>query len=331
MMKFARIFVLLISVLVVAAAATTGYWFWTANRLRDGLEKWAAQRRAQGYALTWSKETIAGFPASFRIALVDMSMARGNAYQVAVPQIIGAASAWNLMRWEITAPHGGRGTAQGIEAPIVAQSALGEVMLGDTVSDVSISVLGLASGGVTAGELVVHLTLPRQVPRSHRDMGLGATAQLYHLVLPKPVTALGDTIESLAFDLAIMGRVPPGSWRQALAAWRDEGGTLELKQADLQWGSLWLQMNGTLALDGDMQPTAAMTASILNHDALIDAAVAAGTISQKDGILVKLALDVLARHQARGQTQLTVPVTLQDGELSIGRATIGKVPHIDWR
>jgi hypothetical protein len=331
MMKSARILVLLVSVLVIAAAATTGYWFWTANRVRDGLEKWAAKRRSQGYALNWSRETIAGFPLSFRIALADMSIARGNFYHVVVPEIIGVAPAWNLMHWQVAAPRGGSGTAQGFDAPIAAQSALGEVMLGDTVSDVSISVVRVTGGGATAGELIAHVTVPRQVPLSHRDLGLEATCQLYHLVLPKPVTALGDTIESFAFDLAIMGRVPPDDWRRALAAWRDDGGTVELRQADLQWGSLWLEMNGTLALDDDLQPTAAMTASIIDHDALIDAAVAAGTISRKNGILVKLALDLIASHQANGQTRLTAPVTLEGGELSIGRATIGKVPHIEWR
>ncbi len=331
MMKSARLFVLLLGVLVIAAAATTGYWYWTANRLRDGLEKWAAKRRSEGYALNWSRETIGGFPLSFRIALADMSIARGNAYHIVVPEIIGVASAWNLTHWQVAAADGGSGTVQGFEAPIVAQSALGEVMLGPTLSDVSISILRLAGGGATAGELIAHVTVPRQVPRGHRDLGLEATCQLYHLVLPKPVTALGDTIESFAFDLAVLGRVPPDDWRQALAAWRDAGGTVELRQADLQWGSLWLEMNGTLALDGDLQPTAAMTASIINHDALIDAAVAAGTISQKNGILVKLALDLIARHQVHGQTRLTAPVTLEGGELSIGRATIGKVPHIEWR
>lgn len=331
MMKSARILVLLISVLVVAAVATSGYWFWTANRLRDGLENWAAQRRSQGYAFTWSRETIGGFPLSFRIALVDLSMARGNAYHVEVPEIIGVASSWNLMHWHVTAPRGGSGAAQGIEAPIAAQSALGEINLGDTGSDFSISILGLAEGGATVGELVAHVTVPRQVPRSHRDIGLLVTAQLYHFVLPKPVIALGNTIESFAVDLAVMGRVPPEDWRQALAAWRDDGGTIELKQADLQWGSLWLQLNGTLALDNDLQPTAAMTGSIIDHDALIDAAMAAGTISRKNGILVKLALDLIARRQADGRMRLTAPVTLQGGELSVGRATIAKVPRIEWR
>ena len=322
---------LLFGVLVIAAAATTGYWLWTASRLRDGLEKWADQRRARGDALAWRKETVGGFPLSFRFVLADLSMAHGSAYRVVVPEIIGVASAWNLKRWHLAAPRGGSGTAQGIEAPIAAQSALGEVVLGDRSSDVGLAIQRLQSEGATAGELITHFTVPSQEPRSHRDIGLIAAAQLYHLVLPKPVIALGNTIESLALNLAVMGRLPPEDWRQALAAWRDDGGTVEVRQAGLQWGSLWLEMNGTLALDHDLQPTAAMTASILDHDALIDAAVAAGTLSQKSGAVAKLALDLIARHQADGRMRLTAPVTLEDGELSIGRATIGRVPHIEWR
>jgi hypothetical protein len=330
--KLHRLVIGAIVLLAVAAGAYTAYWFLTANRLMSGLDKWAADRRAQGYALAWDKENVGGFPFAFRISLADASVARGNSYRVAVREIAGAASPWDLTRWHIVAPHGGTGTVLGVNADIAAQSLTGDVVLGADASTLTVSIQRLSGAGATAGELAAHVTLPRQAPRSHHDLGLAATVQLYHLTLPKPVKALGDTIESFDAEFRIMGGLPPGDWRQALAAWRDEGGTVELIQSNLQWGALQLEANGTLALDANMQPTAALAASIVDHAALVDAAVAAGMLPKKNATLVKLVLDLLAKRGDHDrQTRLTAPVTVQDGKLSIGRAEIGAVPRIEWK
>lgn len=330
-MKLSRVVVLVIVLLLLAAGAYAGYWFILANRLQSGLGRWADARRAEGYTLQWRRESVEGFPFAFRIALADASIARGNSYRIAVPEIAGEASPWDATRWHVAATRGGTGTAQGVDATIAAQSLSGDIVLGDEFTDVTVSVLRLSGADATAGELVTHMMFPREPPRSDRDVGLAVTAQLYHLVLPKPVTALGDTIESFAVDAKVMGGMPKGDWRQALAAWRDAGGDVEFNRIDLQWGALWLQANGTAALDRDMQPLAALSASIVNHAALIEAAVAAGMLTKKNAAVVTLLLDLVAKRGSDGRMRLTAPVTIQDGKLSIGRAEIGKLPRIDWQ
>jgi hypothetical protein len=330
-MKLHRIVVAVVVLLVVAAGVYTGYWFLTANRLLAGLDKWAADRRAQGYELGWKQESVGGFPFAFRIVLADASLARGNSYHVAVPEIAGTASPWDLTRWHFAAPRGGSGATQGLDATITAQSLTGDVVLGADASNLTVSVLRLAGAGAAAGELAADVSLPRQAPRNHLDRGLTASVRIYHLTLPKPVKALGDTIVVFQADFRVMGGLPPGDWRDALAAWRDNGGTVELDRGELEWGALRLETSGTFALDGDMQPDAALTASIVDHAALVDAAVAAGIMPKKNATLVKLVLDLLAKRGADRQTRLTAPITVQNGKLSIGRAEIGKVPPIEWK
>jgi len=331
MMKAARYLAVPLVALLVAAGGYTFYWFLTARSLQAGLDKWAAARRAQGYELGWRQENVGGFPFSFRIALTDAAIARGNSYHVAVPEVVGTASPLELSRWRIAAPQGGKGTAQGIDAEIAAQSLAGEVNLGADSSTLDVSVRQVTGAGAAAGEIAGHFTLPRKAPASHRDLGVAASVRVFHLTLPKPVKALGDTIETFGADVSVMGGLPPGDWRQALAAWRDDGGTVELKQGRLQWGALRLEANGTVALDGDMQPTAALHASIVDQNALVDAAVGAGMLPKKNSLLVKLVLDLLAKDGPDGRPRLTAPVTLQDGKLAIGRAEIGKVPRIEWK
>lgn len=331
MMKAARYLVVVLVVLLVAAGGYTAYWFVTVRSLEAGLNKWAEQRRAQGYDLVWRNAHTGGFPFAFRIGLTDASIARGNSYRVAVPEIVGTASPLDLSRWRIEAAQGGIGRAQGIDADITARSLSGAVLLGGDASTLDVSVRDVAGAGAAAGEIAGHFILPRRAPASHRDLGLAVSFQLFHLTLPKPVKALGNTIETFAVDLHVMGGLPKGDWRQALAAWRDDGGTIELTQGELQWGALRLEARGTAALDADMQPTAALRASIVDQNALVDAAVGAGMLPKKNAILVKLVLDLLAKEGPDGQPRLTAPVTLQDGKLAIGRAEIGKVPRIEWK
>ncbi|HEX4112024.1 MAG TPA: DUF2125 domain-containing protein [Stellaceae bacterium] len=319
------------AIVILAVASYTAYWFVTAGRLRAGLEKWAADHRAQGYDIAWARASVGGFPLMFRIGLDDASLARGNTYRIAAPEITGEATPWDLSRWRISVPRGANGNAQGVDATITARSLRGEVVLGAADSRFDLSALHLAGAGAEAGTVTAQIVLPRRAPQSHRDLGLAAAVQVYHLMLPRPVKALGNTVESFALEFHIMGGLPPGDWRQALTAWRDEGGTIEVTRGALQWGALDLETSGTLALDRYMQPTAAMTASVVDQDALIDAAVAAGLLPKQNMTVVKLVLDLIARPGADGRTRLTAPVTMEDGKLSIGQAEIGKVPPVEWK
>jgi hypothetical protein len=318
-------------VLVVAAGAYAAYWFVTANRLQTGLQQWAAARRADGYTVAWHDQAVAGFPFAFRLSLQDAAIGRGNAYHAAVPEVVGTASPLDLRRWHFVAARGASGTVQGIEATITARSLRGDLVLGDNDNSFTLSVLQLAGAGASAGQLTLAATVPRQPPRSHREVGLTASAQLFHLTLPRAVTALGDTVESCAVDLQVMGALPAGDWRQALARWRDEGGVVELNRAFLQWGALQLEANGTVALDSALQPIASLSATVMDHKALVDAAVAAGMLPARNADVVKLVLDLLAHRGANGASRLTAPITIQDGKIAIGRAEIGKIPRLDWK
>jgi len=334
-MKFAARYVAVVvgALAVLMVAGYVAYWFITAGRLRVGLENWAAMHRAEGYDIKWARATVSGFPLAFRIALDDATLARGNpaAYSVSTPSVFGEAAPWDLSRWRIVAPRGASGNAQGIDATITAESLTGDVVLGAQDSRFDLSALHVAGAGAEAGTIAAQVTLPRRAPQTHRDLGLAATVQVFHLVLPMRVKALGDTIESFALDGRILGGLPPGDWRQSLAAWRDDGGIVEVARGALQWGALELETGGTLALDAKMQPMASMTASVVDHDALVDAAVAAGILPKKNATLAKLVLDLIAKRGADGRLRLTAPVTVRDGTIAIANADIGKVPLIEWK
>src|SRR5690606_38258286 len=130
-------------------------------------------------------------------------------------------------------------------------------------------------------------------------------------------------VETLAVVGAVMGRIDAAAsapddasqeapddarLRDALARWRDDGGTLDLASAVVRWGELHLSGSGTFALDAALQPIGAMSTTISGHDAVIDALVAQGVVTPRDGGLAKILLAVLSRPSpVDGAPELTAP------------------------
>ena len=75
------------------------------------------------------------------------------------------------------------------------------------------------------------------------------------------VRPLGPRIASLEMDGALNGPVPVGrTLAEQAAAWRDGGGSLEVRHLALVWGPLDLTASATLALDDQLQPMGAGSA-----------------------------------------------------------------------
>ena len=86
-----------------------------------------------------------------------------------------------------------------------------------------------------------------------------------------------------------------------------------------------------MALDRALQPIAALSADIAGYGLLIDTLAARGAIGQGSARTVKFALDVVALAGGNAGRRITVPVTVQDGRLSLGPVPVLRLPRIAWR
>src|SRR5208283_1721724 len=118
--------------------------------------------------------------------------------------------------------------------------------------------------------------------------------------------------------------------RPAAEAWRDAGGTLELDQLTLRWGPLMVTGSGTVALDADTQPIGSFSGAIQGYGELMTALVAAGRLRAGDARLAGLALAMLAKPGADGHPEIATSFTIQNGEMFLGPARLGKAPRFDW-
>jgi hypothetical protein len=322
--------------ILAVAAAYCVYWFMVAAGLSGGLEPWAAARRAEGFAVAWDKAAVSGFPFAFRLTFTGASFGREQPtlYIAKAPLLVLSAMPWNLHTWHAEAPQGGSLATNG--AALDAQHVEGSVTghRGAPASlDVTATVLAGRDliAGVGAADAEIHLALPASAPADHHDTAADLSVDVTRLSLPATLPPFGKVVDDVSLAATLKGRLAAGAPSQSLAAWRDDGGTLELTEATLHWGQLKVDATGTLALDGDLQPIGSLTATIEGQNEIVDAAVSAGSLRARDAGLAKIVLGVLARPGPDGRPELKAPIRIQDGHLSIGPAKIAALPRITWR
>src|SRR5205814_2198025 len=109
-----------------------------------------------------------------------------------------------------------------------------------------------------------------------------------------------------------------------------EGGTAEIDNLTLRWGTLAVRGSGTLALDYDLQPMGAFSGAVEGYDELMNALVAAGRMKASDARLARIGLAMLAKAGPSGRPAITASFTIQNGEMFLGPAKLGPAPKIPW-
>jgi len=325
------------AVLVLAFAAYAAYWHVMAQKLEKELGPWAAARQADGITLRWSKAAVGGFPLRFRFRFTDANLTalRPVPVDATVSSLDVWANPWNLHRWRFSTRDVGK-----LADPLGALGFVLDHVDGSALLDegspfiLDFGIAGARGSGLAQGfgigSASVHLEVPPNPPQSHRDTALSATLDLSAVTLPQAVPGFGNTVGDLAFSADLKGGLPPGPLAPALSAWRDSGGTLELRYVRLRWGGLLIDASGTLALDDTLQPEGAFSAEITGQDAAVDLAVSSGALQPADAVIAKAVLGLLAKPAPNGDKAITVPLTVQRDRVFLGSAAIASLPRINW-
>lgn len=346
-MRFRPLFAFLLLVLALGGGAYTLWWFHAADTLRARLAAWEAEERARAGFVEHGPVRVGGFPLRLRAETTDIRLRRADGLTWRGDGLTAAAPPWRPgdVTFVLTGVHHLSLPAAAARPPLTltAQGGSGQVRI-DRQGQLQAARLALdtvrlapadvpAAPAVTAQRLTASATRPPVPPATHAETGLSLSATAQGLTLPEAlVTPLGRTLEALALDLRVLGSPPQALTPQALAAWSEAGGTVEVERLDLQWGPLGAAAEGTLALDADLQPLAALTARLTGYEAALDAFARAGMLAPNQANLAKVALNLLARRpQPEAEPVLTAPVTLQDRWLYVGPVRLLPVPQMIWR
>ncbi len=337
-----RILVAALAVVAIVVAADALLYRWATAQLEKAFTDWAAARTAQGWTVAATPPRRSGWPLAARIAVNDVAI-------FARHQDLPGGLSWTTERLtlRVTLLHprtlvvsvaGAQHlrAAPFLDIPFTADRFEAVIPLQPGVpahiADLNIAQLraGIGSSGLTLAHLRVHGDMKPAALQGEPALALSADAA--EMVLPARPWALGPRIGSAALDLTITGPMPHTEAPLARAtAWRDGGGTLELRRVAFDWGPMRLDGSATLALDERLQPMGAATARIAGYVATLDALATAHMIGPQAATAAKAVLGLMAHPTPNGgPSEVEVPLTLKNGALAVGRIPLGHLPELSW-
>jgi hypothetical protein len=342
-----RWIILAAAVLLAAGAGYTGYWFWLAHQLSRNLAAWTDYWRNQGYRISFDQQAVEGYPFDARLLLRRVS--------VQPPAVEPPWRAWtdsldlSIAPWQPLTLHS-NGTAPRATYNLEWSVAGRDFSFAVEGLDVTVRFpagdeapemtwqghdVGLFRDGRYAGGAVdlagrVDLLVPASNDKPTADFHVWAYS--VNCCYDRPTSEHHD-VYGPSLEGQLMGPILPGPITNSLDAWRRRGGYLKLTRIEANLAPPEIRGAATIALDADLQPIAAGTATLRRYDDFIDGLVAESTVTPALGVAAKVALGATARPAADGSKELEahVPVTVQDGYLSVGPVRLLALPRIIWQ
>jgi hypothetical protein len=339
---------LAIGALVLLVALIGGYYaYWriVAKQLEAGVEAWAEEQRASGHEVAFAWDGIGGFPlrfaATFREPALRWHGPRGAvAWQGA--SLAAEMAPWNLRR--IAVKSDGQHDAalrladDGAEWRVAATGLAGAIHLhrGGALRGFTLALqqpdLTLPNGVALAGAAAtVALDQPESPPIDY-DMPLArVTLEARSIALPPGARLLtNDPVESVSLDATIKGPAPLAPLKEALTAWRDAGGVVELNNFTFAQGPLGVSGDATLALDAALQPEGAGTITTTGLSESVEIMISDGLVPPDRALIARTTAKALEKPGPDGKLEATVGLTLQNRTVSFGPVPVLELPRIEW-
>ncbi len=335
-----RLLLGLLPVPLVALAALTVVWWVATSRLEAGVEEWLAGARANGWAVEFREPQRSGWPLAARVTLRRFSVVASEP-DVPVPiswradRLILSIALRRPQELAIEGEGPERvGLGEGAEIPFIGDSVRLVIPLRAAQRQAVLTAANLHVGAPgAAGTLVGHLRL---FGRVEAEGGYGFDAEATSLTLPASYPWLfGPNLAAFSAAGVVLGRLPAvgpaiGA-TQAVSAWRDGGGTIDVRRVALTWGQLTLDGKAALALDRNLQPIGTATLDVVDYPRVLDALAAAGRITPSAALAAKAVLGLMAHaSDQQGRTVAELPLKLQDQTLTLGRIPLSHLPTIAW-
>lgn len=339
-----RALFLALSVVILLLLAYTAWWSTLAWRVRTTLADAPAKALSEkGVMLDLRDAVVGGFPLSVTVDLSGVRAQWPSGTVVETGAVSATAFAWAPMDITLASTAPLRldlaGSARhdpmtGTAGSMLVQASLGLDGKPRQVKATFLSLVAGLEGGngpLKASELTLTWTAPVQPPTGPTDPQGQNSLVITGLDLPGAVPApLQQRIDQVALSYEPRGPLPAKPSVEGMTAWRDGGGTLDIRSFRVLWSGMDLRANATLALDRDMQPEGAGTAELSGADALIDVMGARGNVPADRVAVMKQGLKGLTKRTDDGRDILSVPVTLQNRQLSVGPIVVGVLPVVPW-
>jgi hypothetical protein len=94
---------------------------------------------------------------------------------------------------------------------------------------------------------------------------------------------------------------------------------------------LFVEGDGTLALDRDLQPVGALSARVSGYGGALDMLADAGLVRPAVAAAATTVLNLIAKIPNEGDpAEARMPITIQDRQFSVGPVNFFEFPRIPW-
>lgn len=340
-----RYWVIIVAIPLLLVAAEAAYWWIAAQQLRTGYAAWRESQAAQGWDIASGPVSIGGWPRAAKLTLPNLTLRHGGS---TIPGDLNLASAGVILSVPLFSPtslhldlngpmHVRTGSTPDVVVTGEQVSASVPLQQNDPPS-IELHASGLR---VDAASGAWHLTcglLNAQAEMAAVSADQSQPAATFvisseAIALPSGVKwPLGPNISSLSVDGSLNGPMPETRNIRAWAeAWRDGGGSLEIKHLVMGWGPLGLNASATLALDDQLQPMGSGGGRIVGYADTLDRMAAAGVLTKSAATAAKAVLSLMAgTSDTDAPSSVDVPLTLQYRTLSMRQVPLIRLPEVDW-
>ncbi|SDY50296.1 DUF2125 domain-containing protein [Citreimonas salinaria] len=310
-------------VVVLAALAWSGFWFWSAQALRSEIEAWFDDRRAEGWEADYTDLFIRGFPNRLDATFIDLALADPD-----------AGLAWRAPFFQVLQLVYRRGHA------ILIFPDTQTVVIDDDIYAVQADGMR-ASVNLGEGDTVQRAGFEADVLNidgPDNDLALAGLAaglaavdqdaQVYRVGISADAAAggvAGGAADGLALQ-ATIGFDQPWT-REALEIGRPQPVSLDLSGAEYRKGALFLRLAGDLDIDEAGRATGDLALRAENWRDLLDAAVEAERIPEAMARTLEQGLGLVAQLSGNPET-LDLPLRFDDGMVRIGPIPMGEAPRL---
>ncbi|MBX9786996.1 MAG: DUF2125 domain-containing protein [Alphaproteobacteria bacterium] len=291
----------------------------------------------QGYTVSYSDVSITGNPLLMEIKFENLSLkAPQEAWEWQ-----GKGAVLSVYPWKpyvLTCSFSGD---QKLTAPKNVPISLGTLSIEGALGVFTLSSDGKLEQVDFKAKTISSLLGTKVQAVSFKNLSLNMT-QLSHPLNSKftfttEVANLESLLKAASLDYSLTlniegelsGYTSKTSFPRSLSEWRDGGGIMNIISLNLSWLPINVEAEGTLTLDKNMYLLGSFSSKITGYQEALKDMVKLGWIKEKKALMASFVLELFTTTDGVGSKQLTVPITFQNGMISVGPAPLIKLQPLE--
>ncbi|PCI48909.1 MAG: hypothetical protein COB49_05615, partial [Alphaproteobacteria bacterium] len=247
---------ILVTAVLLLILSYSFFWYYMAGEVEDRIEVWVSQQKSRGLSIRYEDLEINGFPYRLELSLTGLRVIKAGRGKlpllVTFPHMTLVAFPWKINHGVIVSDGGtlrvGRRRHPAltmdfgkIRASVIIDLTHRKFQRASLI----IKKLTWTTGGAElsgAGQVKLHIMKPAPSGEAE-NMELPLQMKLYLeaedvIAREIPVGIFGRTADQVKIDLQLHGEEFPAYSKDSLALWRDNGGTLTIKNFAITSGKM---------------------------------------------------------------------------------------------